>query len=64
MRLLIIFAATCASVTLLQAQASSEGQIAQERVQAEIEVPKLIEALALKRSMTVAAVISRARSLS
>jgi len=47
-------AATCASAALLQAQASSAAQLAQERAQAEIEIPKLVEVLALKPSMTVA----------
>jgi ubiquinone/menaquinone biosynthesis C-methylase UbiE len=53
-RLLLIVTATCASAALLQAQAPSAKQVAQERAQAEIEIPKLAEVLALKPSMTVA----------
>jgi precorrin-6B methylase 2 len=53
-RLLPILVTTCASATLLQAQAPSADQVAQERAQAEIEIPKLVEVLALKPSMTVA----------
>ena len=53
-RLLLILVATCASAALLQAQAPSAAQLAQERAQAEIEIPKLVELLALKPSMTVA----------
>jgi ubiquinone/menaquinone biosynthesis C-methylase UbiE len=48
-----VLAACCASMALLRAQAPPE-QLAQERAQAELEVPKLIEALALKSSMVVA----------
>jgi len=54
MRLLLVLAATCASVALLYAQAPSPEQLAQERAQAELEVPKLVEVLALKPSMVVA----------
>ena len=53
-KLLLILAATCASAALLQAQVPSAPQLAQERAQAEIEIPKLVEVLALKPSMTVA----------
>jgi protein-L-isoaspartate O-methyltransferase len=53
-RLLVILAATCASAALLPAQEPSAAQLAQERAQAEIEIPKLVEVLALKPSMTVA----------
>lgn len=53
-RLLLNVTATCALVALLQAQAPPAEQAAQERAQAEIEIPKLVEVLALKRSMTVA----------
>src|SRR5206468_1045101 len=54
LRLLLILVASCAPVALLQAQAPSAAQLAQERTQAEIEIPKLVEVLALKPSMTVA----------
>jgi ubiquinone/menaquinone biosynthesis C-methylase UbiE len=54
LRLLLILPGTCAFAALLQAQAPSPGQLAQERAQAEIEIPKLVEVLALKPSMTVA----------
>jgi ubiquinone/menaquinone biosynthesis C-methylase UbiE len=54
LRLLLVFAATYASTALLQGQAPSAAQLAQERAQAEIEIPKLVEVLALKPSMTVA----------
>jgi ubiquinone/menaquinone biosynthesis C-methylase UbiE len=52
--LLLILAATCAWAALPQAQAPSAGQLAQERAQAEIEIPKLVEVLAMMPSMTVA----------
>ena len=51
---LLIVTATCALVALLQAQAPPAEQVAQERAHAEIEIPKLVEVLTLKRSMTVA----------
>ena len=54
MRLLLVLAVPCALVTLLHAQEPSAAQIAQERAQAELEIPKLIEVLALKPSMVVA----------
>lgn len=54
LRLLVILAATCALAALLHAQAPSPEQIAQERAQAEIEIPKLVEALALKPDTIVA----------
>ena len=53
-RVLLILTATCAFAALLQAQGPPPDQVAQERAQAEIEVSKLVEALALKPSMTVA----------
>jgi hypothetical protein len=46
-RRLLILAATCAWAALPQAQASSAEQLAQERAQAEIEIPKLVEVLAM-----------------
>jgi len=52
--LLLMLAATCVSAILLQAQGPDRAQLAQERAQAEIEIPKLIEVLALKPSMSVA----------
>jgi ubiquinone/menaquinone biosynthesis C-methylase UbiE len=54
MRLLLVLTVPCALVTLLHAQEPSVAQIAQERAQAELEIPKLIEVLALKPSMVVA----------
>ena len=53
-RLVLILAATCVSATLLHAQAPSAAQLAQERADAEIEIPKLVEVLVLKSAMTVA----------
>lgn len=50
----LVLAAGCASVAILQAQSTPPEQVAQERAQAELEVPKLVEALALKPSMVVA----------
>jgi hypothetical protein len=47
-------AATCVSAAVLQAQAPSAEQLAQERRQAEIEIPRLVEVLAMTPSMTVA----------
>jgi ubiquinone/menaquinone biosynthesis C-methylase UbiE len=47
-----VVAATCASAALLQAPDAA--QLAQERAQAELEIPKLVEVLALKPSMVVA----------
>lgn len=53
-QLLVILATIAASFELLNAQAPDAAQIAQERRQAELEIPKLVEALALQPSMTVA----------
>jgi ubiquinone/menaquinone biosynthesis C-methylase UbiE len=54
LQVLLVLAASCVPAALVQAQAPSAAQLAQERAQAEIEIPKLVEALALTPAMTVA----------
>jgi protein-L-isoaspartate O-methyltransferase len=53
-RLLHLLVALCAAAVVVQAQQPDAAQIAQERRQAELDVPKLVEVLELKPGMTVA----------
>jgi 2-polyprenyl-3-methyl-5-hydroxy-6-metoxy-1,4-benzoquinol methylase len=53
-QLLLGVTAILASATLLRAQAPDAKQVAQERAQAELEIPKLVEVLALKPTAVVA----------
>jgi SAM-dependent methyltransferase len=53
-RLLHLLVVLCAVAVVVQAQQPDAAQIAQERRQAELDVPKLVEVLELKPGMTVA----------
>jgi protein-L-isoaspartate O-methyltransferase len=53
-RLLHLLVVLCAAAVVVQAQQPDAAQIAQERRQAELDVPKLVEVLELKPGMTVA----------
>src|SRR4051812_12248851 len=52
--LLQMLVVPCAVVGLMHAQQPDAAQVAQERRQAELDAPKLVEALKLKPGMTVA----------